>query len=478
MREKIARPNSQFYQYQSRLDDITTPLSFENHHLKLQIEGMIPDGISGYYYRNGPNQKQVPFSYHHLIDGNGMVHQFKVSDGEVIYSNKWIRTKIFNLEDKFHCGMAGSFLKPFDSHVRAKNLSSRDRTKANTHVLQLFDKVFTFEEGGIPYLLDKNKLATIGIFSEALKYKTTVTGHPKYDVYDKKLYCLNWNVEPHCEPCTFFSINEEGICENYTKVEVPYRAFIHDYAITENFIILPLFPCIADYEKAKADAKAEILEWQPEQGAKVGIMNKQDPRHIKWIDIDVFYSMHTCNAYEVSDKIVLDLVAHDSPPILVHEHYSAGDETVRSQLTRVTIDPKREEASIHNLDGDDILYNFPRIDDKCLGRNYRYIYSCLTKNTKREGMLYNEFLACFDLIEQTKQLYHRGKDWFFNEPVFVPNGANSKVGYVVAIVSSYVQQRSELLFFSANDIASGPIAKALVPHMIPYGFHGSWYSIV
>ena len=62
------------------------------------------------------------------------------------------------------------------------------------------------------------------------------------------------------------------------------------------------------------------------------------------------------------------------------------------------------------------------------------------------------------------------------EPIFVPKNKDSKEGEGFLIALAYLgrENRSDLMIFDAENIASGPLAKAMLPHRIPYGFHGNW----
>ena len=48
------------------------------------------------------------------------------------------------------------------------------------------------------------------------------------------------------------------------------------------------------------------------------------------------------------------------------------------------------------------------------------------------------------------------------------------VGYLLALAYLGKENRSDLMIFDAENISSGPLAKAMLPHRIPYGFHGNW----
>ena len=62
------------------------------------------------------------------------------------------------------------------------------------------------------------------------------------------------------------------------------------------------------------------------------------------------------------------------------------------------------------------------------------------------------------------------------EPVFVPRSADAEEGdgYLLSVVYRAGENRSDLMFLDATDVAAGPIACAELPHRVPYGFHGNW----
>ena len=62
-------------------------------------------GLSGTFYRNGPNPQFPPRDQnHHWFAGDGMLHAFFVSNGKVSYRNRYVRTPKWELE---HAGGQG-----------------------------------------------------------------------------------------------------------------------------------------------------------------------------------------------------------------------------------------------------------------------------------------------------------------------------------------------------------------------------------
>ena len=47
-------------------------------------------------------------------------------------------------------------------------------------------------------------------------------------------------------------------------------------------------------------------------------------------------------------------------------------------------------------------------------------------------------------------------------------------GFLIALAYLGRENRSDLMIFDAQNVSCGPLARAMLPHRIPYGFHGNW----
>ena len=74
-----------------------------------------------------------------------------------------------------------------------------------------------------------------------------------------------------------------------SNIKVPYRSFIHDFAITENYILVPIFPCIVNYEAAKLNPDQGVFQWQPERGSYVLVLDKNTHKTISCFDVDIIH---------------------------------------------------------------------------------------------------------------------------------------------------------------------------------------------
>ena len=59
-------------------------------------QGLLPSWLHGTLYRNGPGRFEYGDKSHkHLFDGHALVHKFKIGQGKVKYSNKFLETKSY-----------------------------------------------------------------------------------------------------------------------------------------------------------------------------------------------------------------------------------------------------------------------------------------------------------------------------------------------------------------------------------------------
>jgi carotenoid cleavage dioxygenase-like enzyme len=62
----------------------------------LNVEGRIPDWLTGTLLRMGPARFEWgPDRYRHWFDGSGMIHKFSFTAGKVGYTNRYVRGTAF-----------------------------------------------------------------------------------------------------------------------------------------------------------------------------------------------------------------------------------------------------------------------------------------------------------------------------------------------------------------------------------------------
>ena len=106
---------------------------------------------------------------------------------------------------------------------------------------------------------------------------------------------------------------------------------------------------------------------------------------------------------------------------------------------------------------------------------YRYGFYASNNGESPKGVSFNT-ITSYDFESGHKDNYTLSEFDAVGEPIFVPKNESSREGegYLIALAYLGQENRSDLMIFDAENVASGPLARAMLPHRIPYGFHGNW----
>src|SRR5258708_3517003 len=155
------------------------PIRMECDSAYLTIEGEVPAELDGTFYRIGPNPQFAPRGSYNPLNGDGMVHAFRLQEGRVSYRNRWIRTQQWTLENAAGRALFGTSGFPSDSDSSVAGM--RTDGVANTHLVWHGNRLLALEEGHGPIEIDPVSLETIGRWSFGDKLPRNMTAHPKVD---------------------------------------------------------------------------------------------------------------------------------------------------------------------------------------------------------------------------------------------------------------------------------------------------------
>ena len=186
---------------------------------------------------------------------------------------------------------------------------------------------------------------------------------------------------------------------------------------------------------------------------------------VKWFEIDPCYIFHPMNTFDDGDRVVFDAVRH--PKMFATE--LNGPNEGQPTLGRWTFDLSNGKVVEERLD--DRGQEFPRHDERLIGKPYRYGYVLASD----PGLVARGILK-HDLHAGTKVEHDFGAGTHAAEPVFVPasDDAAEDDGYVMTFVYDEKTDRSDLVILHAQDFAGDPVASVHLPQRVPYGFHGNW----
>lgn len=118
------------------------------------------------------------------------------------------------------------------------------------------------------------------------------------------------------------------------------------------------------------------------------------------------------------------------------------------------------------------LREFPRMDNRLLGRRHRYSY---LPDIAEEPTLLFSGLTKFDHQTGHEQTYRYPRGWFGGEAVHCPReGSRAEDdAYLLTFVSDRNSEQSEIYLWSARDFGE-PICRLGLPQRVPIGYHAHW----
>jgi carotenoid cleavage dioxygenase len=415
--------------------DNRVPVAMEHDFAELPITGQMPPALLGTLYRNGPNPFR-PAPEAHWFVGDGMVHAFSIGPRGVGYKNRWVRTQSW-------------------ADARGQSMAQSPAGVANTNILLHAGHLLALEEAHLPVSLDPASLATLGAedFAGTLP-DAPFTAHPKHDPRTGALVFFGYGATDFSDTIRIGELSQSGSLGRLEQASAPYAAMVHDFAVTDRFVAIPLFPLIG-------------YTWQPNRGAWLGVMDREKGiSSLRWHKSGPGFAFHTMNAWEDDGALVVDLMLSDAPPFFPGTDGivlpASNANLCRWHLYLTDPNAKVTSRKLSGTGGE-----FPRIDERFLGRRNRHGY-----------------FTAFDALCHRDDL--TGEERFFrvpdgdsvSEPVFVPRGAAEGDGWLLTVIFRADKCTSDLAVFDATDIAAGPLALAHLPVRVPAGFHGNFVGDV
>lgn len=444
----------------------------------LIVEGEVPADLSGTLYRAGPNQRFAPRGDYHLFAGDGMIHAFHIDNGRVDYVNRWVRTAKWKIEDREGRAVINP-MNPFDCEPEYSDFVFTDKDGlANTALVWHGGRLLVMEEGHPPFEIDPQTLESIGSWNFRGKLNTAMTAHPKVDPDTGEMVFFAYMASgPFSSDVALHKVNPDGILTESHVIETPYSSMVHDFIVTENYIVFPVMPITGSIERAMEGGPP--FAWEPEKGVFLGVMPRNGTAEdVKWVEMDLCFAFHFMNGYDVDGVISIDACQFKNAPLFPMADGSSADHAT-PYLTRWTIDmnaaePRGVFAQISEFESE-----FPECDPRYEGKPYRHGWVTSPDGTMHtphsEKDTYYNVVMHYDHETGESQRYSCGPV-LVSEAIFVPKSeaAAEGEGYVLAVASSFETHTSSLFIFDAQSVAEGPVAKVHLSHRVPAGFHGTW----
>ncbi|MEM1434197.1 MAG: carotenoid oxygenase family protein [Pseudomonadota bacterium] len=448
------------------------PLRMECDLDDMIIRGDLPADLDVTYYRNGPDPQFPPRGWHHWFAGDGMLHMFHLQGGRIRYRNRWARTVKWQKEREAGRALFNAF-NPMESDPSVMGLETDGL--ANTNIVWHGGRLLALEEGHLPFELDPNTLESKGAWDFNAAYEGPMTAHPKMDPKTGEMLFFGYQAGGPFSPLINFSVvGADGRVTRNEQFEAPYASMVHDFVVTDDHVVFPIFPLTGSMERAMNGQPA--WAWEPEQGTHVGVMPRNGSvSDLRWFETDPCYVFHPMNAYSDGNRITAHMLQFEEAPLFPHVDGSKPDpEKANARLSEWQIDLGANSRQITMNYLDDITGEFPRLDERFAGLPYRHGY--YAASTIKDGGDGFNAIAHQDFKTGSRSLFELPEGDVTGEPVFVPRAADAPEGegYLITTIYRAEENRSDLAILDATDVASGPIACGELPHRVPHGFHGNW----
>ena len=457
-----------------------TPAYEEYNATGMECVGEIPTDIDGVYLRNTENQVHEPIGRYHPFDGDGMLHIMSFADGVAEYRNRFVRTKGFLAEQEAGRSLwAGLIEHPSMSERPGWGARGGLKDASSTDVIVHGGMALsTFYQCGEGYRLDPYTLQQLG--TEQWVPEDGISAHPKLDEHTGELLFFNYSKQaPHMH---YGVVGADNQLKHYVPVPLPGPRLPHDMAFTENFAIVNDLPLFWDAERLTRDQ--HVVRMHPGIPSRFGIIPRLgQPHEIRWFEAEPTYVLHWVNAWEQGDEVVLDGYFQEHPEPGNHRGNPTGVppgyERMMAYLDQELLAPRLHRWRFNLRTGttreerlDDRTLEFGTINQRHGGREYRYVYSAIT----RPGwFLFTGFIK-HDLLTGNTRSINFGEGRFGSEAAFAPRiGATAEDdGYLVTFVTDMNENRSECVLYDASTMEAGPVCRIMLPHRISSGTHATW----
>lgn len=466
-----------------------SPQRFETEIFDCEVEGTIPPELDGCFVRVGGEWLYPPTAADDSpFSSDGYISSFRIRNGTVDFRARWVKTPRMLNNLKARKQLYGSYRNPFTHDASVRDL---DRpylaTVMNTSPLAFAGKLFATKEDAHPYEIDPNTLETLGPWDFDGQFKAqTFSAHPKIDPVSGDMVCYGYEATGMCtDDLWIYTIAADGKLKSEVRVKVPYVSTLHDMVLTQKYFIFPIYGYVTSMERLRAGEK----HWAFDKTMPtywMFVRRDGDGSDARLFQGPTSVVMHTINAWDDGDKVIVDAPYSDGNPFPWFPQVDGSPwdpMAARATMRRLTFDlaGTADTYDIEVLDPTPVV-DLARIDDRFLTKPNRYIYSSMTDPSQpfdaaRAGnnRATNTYFR-YDLQTREWRKYFVGDVHSLQEVSFIPRSATAPEGdgWLIGTASNYADMRTELVIVDAVEMTE--VARVFLPFRCTPQVHARWYS--
>lgn len=465
-------------------------------------EGSLPQFLNGAYIRNGPNPQFPPRGPHHLVEGDGMLHLIRITDGKAKFCSRYVQTYKYRVEKAMGARVLPNIYSGFNGilAIAGRRIVMAGRILsghyhhevpqafgvANTSVAYLFGTLYALEESDLPYAISvtsEGNIKTLGRSDFHGKLMKCMTAHPKVDPDTGEVFAIRYSL---ARPfLTYFRFDPCGNKQPDIHISsIDKGSIFHDCAITKKYVIF-------SNTQLAVSPLNNILAGGPPMGAdptkvpRLGVLPRyaMDESEMIWFDSPGVNLFHFINAWDEDDTDEVVIIA---PNVQAIEHAMERMDLVHFSLEKITINLRngkirRQPFSSKSLE-------LAVISPSYIGKKNKYVYASIYRVDAGEPVPKVTGIMKLDVsgsqpFDQKSVVGMRmfKEGCFGGEPFFVAKdpddpGADEDDGCLVCYTHDEMTGQSEFVVMDAKSQNLDFLATVRLPQRVPYGFHGLFVS--
>ena len=444
------------------------------------LEGRVPDGLDGVWWRNGPARfERGGIRYGHPFDGDGMIARFDITPTTSRIRTRFVQTPEFIAEQRADKILYRGFGTQRPGGIAANMLRLRFKNAANTSVVWHAGRLHALWEGGLPTRIDPTTLATLGrdnlggaLGSRGLT-PPTFSAHPCRDSSNGTLYNfgLRWGFR---QRLIIYAIDAAGTTRVERSIVLDRLAFIHDFMITPTWFVFLLPAVRFDIARMALGTVTPVHSLRCDsEKPMTALLVPRDGGAPVAIDTVPGFVFHMAGAFEQPNgHVVCDVMRLDRIPAIddLDNLFAPESSDGCAYPLRLILDPQRRRLhAAQPLDDSDTAAELP-ITAHADGSPYRTLWATATADGRHQP--YHSALV---RIEPGVGIVAR-RDMFPalpSEPCFVrrPDPRHAEDGWILTVCHR-PGSTAELWILEAENLAV--VARLGIPAALPPGLHGCW----